>query len=160
MANEQLRFTELVKLLEMYGQQITDEMRTRLKNAGKIDSGSLYNSVHYEVVGDVNPTLVITADDYGVRNADEYGVVNSGRRPGTYPPGNSIKAWMRRKGIPKEAYWPIMKKIKERGIRGTGYFTISANRRVPQLQKDMENVLSYDVQKKLDAFANKINATK
>lgn len=38
-----------------------------------------------------------------------------GRGPGKMPPERPIKAWMRAKGIPEEALWPIRKSIGDLG---------------------------------------------
>lgn len=38
-----------------------------------------------------------------------------GRRPGRMPPAEPIAAWMRAKGIPDEALWPIRVRIAEFG---------------------------------------------
>lgn len=46
-----------------------------------------------------------------------------GRRPGKFPPKEAIEAWMRRRGIPMEASFPIRRSIAELGtIRRKGAY--------------------------------------
>lgn len=98
------------KLNELGG-TIVAEMSAIIKSKGAVASGNLINSLKYEVVfANGQFELAIEYADYGK-------FVNLGRNPSAkFPPMASIKSWMSLKGIPQEALWPIMVKIKKGGF--------------------------------------------
>lgn len=99
--------------LDEIGQEIIEQMAQIIKNNRASASGNLINSLKYDIVFQDNKfQMVIEYADYGY-------FVNSGRRPsmiGKFPPLQDIKNWMRIKGIPEQALWPIMMKIKKGGF--------------------------------------------
>ena len=114
----------IYKKLEEIGQKVVDEMKAIVTRGymGRpaVASGNLLNSIQYDVT--VNSgvwTLVIEYADYGKW-------VNNGRNPGKFPPKKDIEAWVRLKGLPQTAVWPIMMKIKNGGFYSTkiGQFNI------------------------------------
>lgn len=91
------------------GAQIVKEMGDIIKSKGAVASGKLLNSLQYDVQFNNGVwQLLIEYVDYGY-------FVDKGRNPGRFPPMQSIKKWMSLKGIPQEALWPIMVKIKKAG---------------------------------------------
>lgn len=99
------------RLLEA-GKLITNQMKEIIKSKGAVASGKLINSIDYDVIVDDATglwTLTIEYEDYGY-------FVDQGRNPGRFPPKDAIQNWMRLKGIPQEALWPIMVKIKKAGF--------------------------------------------
>lgn len=137
---------QLVRLLSKYGTEVVAEMRTRLKNSGKVASGELFRSLEWRVVEtDDEYQLEILAAEYA-----EY--VDKGRRPGKQPPVSKIRKWCRLRGIPEKAAYPIARKIGRFGTPPTNFLTVPWTRRMAQLDRDIENVLSAEVQAKLDRF--------
>jgi hypothetical protein len=102
----------LKESLDKLGADITKALINELKSGGKNASGELAKSISFKYVksGENNDSIQIIAEDY----ADD---VNSGRKLGTFPKVAPIKKWMEIKGIASKALFPIMKKIKEKGIK-------------------------------------------
>ena len=63
-------------------------------------------------------TIELKAEDY-------LKYVDGGRRKGTYPPLSAIQKWVDLKGISRSAVFPIMRKIKEEGIKPTNVISKS-----------------------------------
>lgn len=104
----------IYKKLEEIGKKVVQEMREIVMKGynGRpaVASGNLLNSIDYSVeVQEGVWTLLIEYADYGH-------FVNVGRSPGRFPPKKDIENWMRLKGIPEKALWPIMVKIKNGGF--------------------------------------------
>ena len=106
---------ELVAALEIFGESYIAELGNQLRKADKKATGDLIQSLDSRVIKTAMGTLYTIE----LKAKDYLKYVDSGRRAGTYPPLNAIKKWARIKGIPKEAVFPIMKKIKEQGIKPT-----------------------------------------
>jgi hypothetical protein len=104
----------IYKKLEEIGKKVVQEMRDIIQEGygGRpaVASGNLMRSIDYDVqVQNGVWTLVIEYADYGK-------FVNNGRSPGKFPPKASIEAWVKLKGLPISAVWPIMVKIKKGGF--------------------------------------------
>lgn len=148
MANE---FKNTKKYLINYGNQVENEIETRLKNHGKYAYGFLYNSIRYELK-ETNEqfTLSFFMADYG-----KY--VDKGIKPSKYSDSKgkgsgkskfieSLMKWCRIKGLPKEAAFPIRKNIWKHGIAPTNFFTIPTTRRLKQLEAGVEKAMALDVE--------------
>ena len=133
-------FINTKKYLFKYGEQVVNEMKTRLTTLDKIATGKLINSLGYKIkVGTDEIEFDFTAVNY-------YKYVDKGRRPGKRPPLKKIEAWCRVKGIPKKAAYPIAKKIGERGIKLTNFYTLSTTRRLAQFTKNVQAAYKMDVE--------------
>jgi hypothetical protein len=100
----------IYKALERAGAEIVAEMANIIKKNNAVASGNLLKSLTYDVTVDSGVWgLVIEYADYGR-------FVDKGRNPGRFPPKKDIENWMRLKGIPQSALWPIMWKIKKGGF--------------------------------------------
>jgi hypothetical protein len=132
--------TEVEKYLERFGRSITSEMRTRLTNLGKSATGDLINSITYQRQGN---NLNILMSDYAV-------YVNNGRRPGgRMPPPGSLDTWLRARGIPQEADYPIRRAIAERGIKPTNFLATTIGRRQKEFENGLANAFAADVEKQI-----------
>lgn len=64
---------------------------------------------------------VVTKGQYGITayNTAKHSIfVEGGRRPGArMPPKAAILAWVLRHGMPASAWWPVARKIAQRGIK-------------------------------------------
>ena len=89
---------------------IVKQMKSIIKLNGAFATGNLYNSVKYKVYKDKNEQFHMDIDYvyYGLE-------IDQGRKPGKQPPYRDIQEWCRIKGIPKEAAFPIMRKIGKVG---------------------------------------------
>lgn len=111
MPNQTKALDKSVKdILNRYGVQIISKMREELVQNNSIATSKLYNSLTYEVKQKVNEFILsFKSEDYA-----KY--VESGRKPGKFPPINKIKEWTKSKGIPERAAYPIAMKIYKFGI--------------------------------------------
>ena len=131
---------EIEKIFQKYGRTAIRDMISILRTAGKDASGTLINSFAFELkkTDTDNWEMIFTYADYG-----KY--VDKGRRPGTKPPPISkLKEWLRIKGLPESAAFPIAKKIGRFGIKATPFlFKITEDQ--DQLIEALEKQLSRDV---------------
>lgn len=115
---------DLREALEIFGKSYIAELSNQLRKADKVASGDLIKSLDTRVIktamGTVY-TIQLLAEDY-------LQFVDAGRRPGTYPPLGKIRKWASLKGIPQSAVFPIMRKIKEEGIKATNVIPKTLNK--------------------------------
>ncbi len=137
----ELRHTR--KVLDDYGRTVVAEMKTRLRNAGKVASETLYDSLDYQIVeDDLGIGISFLAEDY-------YIYVDKGRRPGKQPPLASIRQWCTIKGIDPKAAFPIARAIGIRGIKPTNFFTIPTTRRAAKFLENLELAYAKDVEEEI-----------
>ena len=129
------------QLLDRYGKSLISEMQTRLRTAGKIASGTLYNSLKYTIEINSDGGLLLS-----IEGAPYLDYVDKGRKPGKMPPVDQIKKWCKIKSIPEEAAWPIAINIGKYGIAPTNFFTISIKRRQKQFEKQLAEALAQDAE--------------
>lgn len=117
-----MEYTNLIKILNDIGNEITDNYKSELQRNKKIATGKLYNSIDYKIIkDDKSIKLIFIAEDYFLE-------VEEGRKAGgKMPPLNKIKEWMRTKGIIKRDPYIIARSISLKGIRS-----------VPSLKKARE----------------------
>jgi hypothetical protein len=151
------QFKNTDKFLRTYGNQVEQEIETRLTKAGKYASGKLLESVRYEVK-DVAKGLAISfymADygkfvDKGVEGAESGKAGKGGssiyKFGNKMPPEKSIKSWLKIKGIPEKASYPIRRSIWKFGITPTNFFTIPTTRRVKQLEAGIKTNMILDAE--------------
>lgn len=109
------RSPELKEALEIFGKSYVAELGDQLRKLDKKASGDLLKSLDSRVIQTAMGTIYtiqLLAEDY-------LKYVDKGRRAGKYPPLNAITKWVRLKGIPDSAVFPIMKKIRDKGIKPT-----------------------------------------
>lgn len=101
----------LLSYIEQFSERKISDIQENLKLKDKVVSGSIHNSLRYEIQNLDNMRFLIQFfGDEGLL------YVSQGRRAGTFAPLDEIKEWMRLRGIPAHALYPIMLKIKEQGI--------------------------------------------
>lgn len=93
------RLTDAVKgSFNKDGSLIVEGLRQKVLDAGKLATGTLYNSITYNT--DVYDTLVILE----INAADYFKNVNDGRQPGKrFPPIDKILQWVQIRGITPRA---------------------------------------------------------
>jgi len=136
--------------LVKYGNQVEQEIETRLRNNGKIASGDLYDSIRYDIKEDSKKFIIsFYMADYG-RYVDK-GTKPSkydnstGKGTGKSPFIKSLMRWCQIRGLPKNAAFPIRRKIWKMGIAPTNFFTIPTTRRAKQFEKGIETAMALDV---------------
>jgi hypothetical protein len=113
----------LREALEIFGKGYIEELGKQLKAEDKDASGNLLRSLDSRVIKTAMGTLYTIE----LKAADYLKYVDGGRRRGTYPPLNAIQKWVDLKGISRSAVFPIMRKIKEEGIKPTNVIEKSLN---------------------------------
>lgn len=121
----------LVDDLNQFGMDLVNEIKNNILASGKVASGSLLNSIQYQVVQDNNEySLQILSVDY-------LKYVDKGRMPGKFPPKDAISKWIDIKGISpngisKESLtFLIQREIGLKGIKETNI-----------IQKSIDKVLN------------------
>lgn len=135
-----MKLENLEKYLHKYGTEVVKEMTTRLEGFNKRASGKLINSIDYRLTNKgESKSILFEMIGYGY-------YVDKGRKPSKLlPPIKSIKEWCKNKGIPEGAAYPIAKKIAERGVAPTNFFTTSTKRRLNQFYKNSELAFQKDL---------------
>jgi hypothetical protein len=144
-------FKNTEKFIRTYANQVESEIETRLRNNGKYASGTLYDSIRYEITEEKTRfILTFKMADYGI-------YVDKGTKPSKYANSEgggtgkskfitSLMKWCTIKGLPKNAAFPIRRHIWKVGIPPTNFFTIPTTRRLKQLEKGIEKNMALDVE--------------
>jgi len=138
-------FKGVSKILNKYGEQITESIKTRLKQDGTYASGDSYKSVGYKVVN---------KDELQIYYSGVVDVIDKGLAPEqAYPSLTSIVKWMKDKNIQPRSLktgrfvkrtmtnmrrtafalrWAIVNKgtIKDFGYRGSDVLDFAFNNRI------------------------------
>lgn len=131
---------ETRRVLGEYGEATVSSMRNILVSSGKVASGELVRSLAYEITYDGQDiSLEFSMAEYGV-------FVDKGRKPGKMPPISSISDWLRVKGIPTSAAFPIARKIGMKGIKPTPFFESTVDRTLASLVDSLSEAFAKDVE--------------
>lgn len=144
-------FKNTEKFIRTYGDQVEQEIETRLRNYGKYASGKLFDSIRYEVREEKSGFILkFIMEDYGYW-------VDKGSKPSKYAnakgkgTGKSkfiakLKQWCKIKGLPENAAFPIRRSIWKFGIAPTNFFTIPTTRRQKQLEAGIKKNMALDIE--------------
>lgn len=154
MAKQSLRkqFPNTYAEFDKYGASVVKEMRTRLYNNGNVASEDLYNSLDYDIAEGVKGfDLGFLMEDYGdFIDKGRNGIIKQWRSDHglarKFPPISVIREWVKLKGIPESAVYPIQRKVGLQGFRGNFFYTISTTRREKQFLKTIEKAMQKDIQ--------------
>jgi hypothetical protein len=137
-------FAELIQFLNTYGEQVVAEMRTRLRNDGKIASEALYDSIEYVVTNNKQDGIQLNYSLLDYYIFVDKGVNGTERRVGSpysfkyakpsRKMARAIGQWRKIKGVQANE-WAIATNIKKKGVRPTQFFSISTQRRRKFLEK-------------------------
>ena len=136
---EQFEIPLTKAVLQNWGEEVLQSMRNVLIGAGKNASGELVSSLKF-TVDFANEELDI---EFEMAPYGRY--VDSGRAPGKQPPIDSIKPWLRIKGIPETAAFPIAKAIGKRGIAATPFFESTVDSMKAKLISQLTAAYAKDV---------------
>lgn len=147
-------FKNTYKYITTYGNQVEQEIETRLYNLGKVASGKLYDSIGYKIIeGGKGYKLQFFMADYGK-------FVDKGTKPSKYADmdgkgtGKSkfitaLMKWCDIKGLPRGLAFPIRKKIWKEGQAPTNFFTIPTTRRQKQFEAGVKKNMAIDAEQML-----------
>lgn len=147
-------FKNTIRYVTTYGNQVENEIETRLYNLGKVASGNLYDSIGYKIIETKNGIkLQFFMADYGK-------FVDKGTKPSKYADmegkgsGKSefitrLMKWCEIKGIPRNAAFPIRRNIWKFGIAPTNFFTIPTTRRQKQFEQGVAKNMALDAEQTL-----------
>lgn len=148
------------RFVRTYGDQVEQEIETRLHNLGKVASGTLIDSIRYEVKEDKTRfVLSFYMADYGKW-------VDKGSKPSKYANSSgggkgkskfitSLMKWCAIRGLPKEAAFPIRRNILKFGQSPTNFFTIPTTRRRKQLEAGIKKNMALDIEAIIKKEINK-----
>ena len=119
---------EILDILQSLGDDIVKDMRSLLQLNGNVATGRLLKQLNVEAYKDNSGkySLSLTYPFYGK-------FIDEGRNPtkATAPSNptlyEEIKKWVKVKGIPEEAAWPITKKIHEEGYKARPFLYLFYN---------------------------------
>lgn len=143
MDNNNIDYENIRIALDLVGEQTIIDIIAKLNRMDAVASKRLINSLNYRVVEALdNLLLVLEAEEY-------INVIDKGRRPGKMPPLSAILQWVRYKGIPTQAAYPIAKNIGKFGVKPRPFLNeiIENNRRQgidlfeEALRKDVEEAI-------------------
>lgn len=111
-----LKNSDLYKngVMDKLGNAYVTILKDLIKRHKKIATSDLLNSISYKLVQSSRSVMVrLIALDYLIN-------VDRGRKAGgKMPPDKAIRDWVKVKGIPESAIYPIRRKIAEKGIKKT-----------------------------------------
>lgn len=152
MAQETLTFPHLWDVLDEYGKRVRNLYQDNLIRADKIATGTLLNSVEFEV------------EQYGRRFdvvltlADYWKWVEDGRKPGKMPSPSVILRWIMAKPViprpnektgriptPAQLSWAIAKKIGKEGIDPTPALKNASDATFAEMEQEIAAAFAEDV---------------
>jgi hypothetical protein len=118
-----MNYPNLYKVMNQVGQELVAQLKAELSAEKKVASGSLINSIGYDLVQtDKGWNVQITANE-------TLKYVDQGRKPGKMPPSSALVPWVESKGISftsnsrvvttEQAAFVIARSIGEKGIKPT-----------------------------------------
>ncbi|MCK9417027.1 hypothetical protein M0Q97_10245 [Candidatus Dojkabacteria bacterium] len=129
-----------LQALENVSDNVIKDAKTNLRNKNHIATGSLRDSLNYTMKQNKNGvTIAFGGNDYS-----EW--VDQGRKPGKGIPVDILKNWLKLKRLDTSLSYVINKKIREKGIDPTYFYTNALN----------ENIPAYD--DAVDAYFDEIEA--
>lgn len=154
------KYPNTLTFLKKYGESVEQEIGTRLHGFGKIDSGNLDDSISYAITEENGRMKIIfrMADygkyvDKGVKGSESGKAGEGGNSIYAFtnkmPPAKALSGWLKRKGLPESASFPIRRHIFRFGITPTNFFTIPTMRRQKQLENGIRDNMIKDIEQLL-----------
>lgn len=128
----------LEEALKEIGNKVVVDAKSNLKKNNKLASGNLYNSIKYNIE---KSKLSFEMLQYGYW-------VDKGRKPGKGVPVDELKKWMKLKNIDMKYSYVINRKIKEKGIKPTFFFTMAYEKNT----KDIDDILDKYIVNLFDVY--------
>lgn len=148
----ELRYDNLYRVLEAYGEEVVDKYREKLVTEGKYASGKLSDTLRsfVEVKGDA-VAVYLELEDYwkylerGTRLQGPY------RKQGKRPPLKPFVDWVRYKAIPlrgkklEQVAWAVAMKVWKEGTKPF-WFLRDSLAEIPDIDKRVEEALRADIE--------------
>jgi phage gpG-like protein len=128
------KIAEIVSELDRTALMVESGAKRNLTDNGQVNLGGLRSSVVRQEYGKFNRT-VGTKLEYAM-------AIEFGRKPGSMPPLAPIKEWMKKKGIPEGALWPIAMKIKREGSPARPFLFPAAEAERQNFINNLKRILS------------------
>lgn len=151
-----MEVNELKQAINKYGINVVADLTTQLVKNNSVASGKLVNSIEFklnEAVADAVLSLEINAADY-------WKYVESGRKAGKMPNLEAVLTWVKLKGLPSSAAYPIAKKIEKYGIKAKPFLKDIIKAQSPTIQnfkKTIEESFQKDIEKELVKITTQLN---
>lgn len=144
--------------LNEWAVQVVQLARNNLKNAGKVATGVLYDSISFKITQDGDVQFYY--EDYGDN-------VEAGRKPGSrMPPVQKIIAWAKIKGLPQfrdketgrylsheQRGWMIAKAVARDGFRPIRFFSEAFDLAINQYPVEkIEDIIEKNIEKSMDGL--------
>ena len=142
--------SNILKLIVEWKTKTERNMLSILKQKKKGDS---------RIAKQLKLTVNVKGDQITVTNElPDYAIfVDQGRKPGKQPPIKSIQEWCKRKGIIKEAAYPIARNVGLHGIKPTNF--LNPMRKFDDLIKELQSEMVKSTTKEIKDGFDEINNT-
>lgn len=143
--------------LRRIGEELKEQYKGELQSKGKIASGTLYNSVEYELRWEGGDLKLY------FKMADHWINVEEGRQVGKkQPPLLSLLPWMVKRGIEplKETAFVIARSISRKGIKGVPIVRDIKRSLKGRFQNRLEEVIKREIKEQLkEALGKQLKRT-
>lgn len=134
-----MMWPETSKVIEEFTKEVAEQYKANLKRDGKSASGELIKS--------------IKAINDSIQMADYWKYVEYGRKPGKFPPPNSIDGWRTKKNINfPGATFLISRSIAEKGIKAGHQYEEALDFVYNKFQKRIEDAITYDIDQQITKY--------
>ena len=150
-----MEFTNVIKFLNDFGNELADKYQRNLVNDDAIDTSKLLNSIRY--IFKKNSTSF----EISMEMAEYWKYVESGRKSGKFPPISAIREWVKVKPVMPRPYngklptenqlaFLIARSIANKGIRPKPIFKDSIDDLMQYLEDGLEDAFTKDVEAEMD----------
>ena len=150
-----MEFTNVIKFLNDFGNELADKYQRNLVNDDAIDTSKLLNSIRY-IFKNNNTSFEISME-----MTEYWKYVESGRKSGKFPPISAIREWVKIKPVMPRPYngklptenqlaFLISRSIAKKGIRPKPIFKNSIDDLMQYLEDGLEDAFTKDVEAEMD----------
>ena len=150
-----MEFTNVIKFLNDFGNELADKYQRNLVNDDAIDTSKLLNSIRY-IFKNNNTSFEISME-----MAEYWKYVENGRKSGKFPPISAIREWVKVKPVMPRPYngklptenqlaFLIARSISKNGIRPRPIFKDSIDDLMQYLENGLEDAFTKDVEAEMD----------
>ena len=150
-----MEFTNVIKFLNDFGNELADKYQRNLVNDDAIDTSKLLNSIRYIFKNNS------TSFEISMEMAEYWKYVENGRKSGKFPPISAIREWVKVKPVMPRPYngklptenqlaFLISRSIAKKGIRPRPIFKDSIDELMQYLEDGLEDAFTKDVEAEMD----------
>jgi hypothetical protein len=124
--------------MEKWGAVKAEEVKERIRNAPRVDTGELWQGIHYKVTQTMDGyQVVVSPSEKGSRYAV---FVEKDTRP-HWPPRAALEPWAERHGIP---VFLVQRSIATKGTKGIHMFELELKEAIPEA-RDLANAIGKEI---------------